>query len=162
MAQNTTDQQKKKEAVGVGAGALAGAAAGAAVGTVVPGVGNVAGAVVGGVVGATVGAFTGKAIADSIDPKVEDQYWRDNYSTRPYASDTSYDELGPAYQYGWETRGKYDRDRRFEDVETELSSGWDRSRGQSRLGWDRAKHATRDAWDRIERALPGDADRDGK
>ena len=162
MGNNATDHETKKGAVGIGTGALAGGAAGAAIGTAVPGVGNVVGAVVGGLVGGAVGAVTGKAIADSIDPKIEDQYWRDNYAARPYASDTKYEDLGPAYQYGWETRGQYDREKRFDDVEAELGSGWDRSKGQSRLTWDRAKHASRDAWDRIERALPGDADRDGK
>jgi hypothetical protein len=152
----------QKGAVGAGAGALAGGAAGAAIGTAVPGVGNVVGAVVGGLVGGAVGALSGKAIADSIDPKQEDEYWRQNYSSRPYAADTSYDDLGPAYRYGWETRGRYDGSRRFDDVEADLGRGWETSRGTSRLGWERAKHASRDAWDRIERALPGDADRDGK
>lgn len=164
MGNSNTDIGKdgKKQAVGVGAGALAGGAAGAAIGTVVPGVGNAVGAVVGGLVGGTIGAFSGKAIADSIDPKVEDEYWRQNYSDRPYAADTSYEDLGPAYKYGWETRGRYEGNQRFEDVEQELSGGWESSRGQSRLSWDRARQASRDAWDRVERALPGDADKDGK
>jgi hypothetical protein len=149
--------------VGVGAGALAGGAAGAAIGTAVPGVGNVIGAVVGGVVGAATGAAAGKAISDAIDPRVEDEYWRSNYSKRPYASDTDYEDLGPAYRYGWESRARYGQDqRRFDEVEPELGRGWDTARGRSRLTWDRAREASRDAWDRIERALPGDADRDGK
>ena len=105
----------------------------------VPGVGNVVGAVVGGLVGGAIGALTGKAIADSIDPKVEDEYWRQNYSSRPYAADTSYEDLGPAYRYGWETRGRYDGARRFDDVEPDLQRGWETSRGTSRLGWERAK-----------------------
>ena len=86
----------------------------------------------------------------------------DELQHRPYAADTSYDDLGPAYRYGWETRGRYDGSRRFDDVEADLGQGWETSRGTSRLGWERAKHASRDAWDWIERALPGDADRDGK
>jgi glucarate dehydratase len=44
----------------------------------------------------------------------------------------------------------------------DLRNDWDRHRGQSNMTWERAKGATRDAWDRVERAMPGDADRDGK
>jgi hypothetical protein len=153
---------EKKGAIGAGAGALAGGAAGAAIGTAIPGVGNAVGAVVGGIVGGLTGAAAGKAIADQIDPKAEADYWRGNYHTRPYVGDTAYEDLEPAYKYGWETRGRYDRGTRFDQVEPDLSRNWEGARGQSRLSWDRAKNASRDAWDRIERALPGDADRDGK
>jgi hypothetical protein len=157
-----TPEEKKREATGIGAGALAGGAAGAAIGTAVPGVGNVVGAVVGGLVGGATGALAGKAIADSIDPEKEDRYWRDNYATRSYARGGSYDDYGPAYKYGWETRGAYGPDARFDQVERDLERDWPNRRGSSKLSWDRARHASRDAWDRIERALPGDADRDGK
>ena len=151
-----------KSAVGTGVGAATGAAAGAAIGTIIPGVGNVVGAVIGGAVGLAGGAVAGKAIADHIDPKVEDDYWRDNYNSRTYASDSTYEDFGPAYRYGWETRARYPQERRFDDVESELSSDWDRNRGESKLTWERAKHASRDAWHRIEEKLPGDADRDGR
>jgi len=145
--------------VGTAAGAVAGGvAAGAAVGTVAGPVGTAVGAAV----GAVLGGLAGKGIAEQIDPTREDAYWRDNYSSRPYVSGGSYDDYGPAYQYGWETRGRYPTNRRFDEVEPDLRTGWDRSRGKSRLEWDRAKNASRDAWDRIERALPGDFDRDGK
>ena len=30
------------------------------------------------------------------------------------------------------------------------------------MTWAKAKDATRDAWHRIERAIPGDADKDGR
>ena len=30
------------------------------------------------------------------------------------------------------------------------------------MQWDNAKGAVRDAWHRVERAVPGDADRDGR
>ena len=162
MGNSNSMDKDTKDAVGTGAGALAGAAAGAALGTVIPGVGNVVGAVIGGAVGLAGGALAGKAIADQIDPQEEDAYWSKNYSERPYAQDTSYDDLGPAYRYGWETRGSHPLNKRFDDVESDIGNGWDAARGKSKLSWDRAKHATRDAWDRIERKLPGDADGDGK
>lgn len=159
---HTSDDEKKREAVGIGAGALTGGAAGAAIGTAIPGIGNAVGAVIGGIVGGTAGAFAGKSIADNIDPEAEDQFWKENYSTRPYAADTAYEDLGPAYRYGWEARGRYPMGARFDDNEQSLRRDWEGSRGGSRLGWDRARHAARDAWDRIERALPGKADGDGK
>ncbi len=142
----------KKNAVGTGVGAAAGAAAGAAVGTVVPGVGNVVGALVGGAIGLAGGAAAGRAIA-SIDPDAEDEFWRNNYNKRTYAAGATYDDFGPAYRYGWETRSRYPAERRFDDVESELKGDWDSQRGSSNLSWDRAKHASREAWERIERSL---------
>ena len=130
--------------VGVGVGAVAGGmAAGAAVGTVAGPVGTAVGAAV----GAVVGGLAGKGVAESIDPTAEDAYWRENYATRDYAKDRSYDDYGPAYGYGVR---QYQGDRSFEDVEPELAEGWMGARGQSTLGWGEASHAARDAWDRID------------
>ena len=39
---------------------------------------------------------------------------------------------------------------------------WENVKDSTRLSWEKAKDATRDAWHRIERAIPGDADRDGR
>lgn len=159
MSNHSNDKDKT---AGTAGGALAGAAAGAALGTLIPGVGNVVGAVIGGAVGVAGGAAVGNLIAGKINPEEEDKYWQQNYSSRPYGSQASYDELQPAYRYGWETRGQYPTNQRFSDVESDLGQKWETSRGNSKLGWDKAKHASRDAWDRIERALPGDFDKDGK
>ena len=148
--------------VGTGVGAVAGGmAAGAAAGTVAGPIGTAVGAAV----GAVVGGLAGKGIAESIDPTREDAYWRDNYSSRPYANGGSYDDFGPAYAYGVSSYSTYG-DRGFDAAEGDLSRGWDQARGSSSLGWDRAKHATRDAWNRlsdgVERAIPGDSDGDGR
>jgi hypothetical protein len=97
----------------------------------------------------------------TFDPQVEETYWRANHSKQPYASGTTYDEYGPAYRYGWESHSRY-TGRRFEDVENDLERGWDKAKGTSKLTWMKAKNAVRDAWHRIERALPGDADNDGR
>jgi len=145
--------------VGTGVGAaITGAAAGLAGGALAGPVGAVAGAVV----GAVAGGFAGKAVEETFDPTAEDAYWRANYRQRPYvAQGGDYDTYRPAYQYGWEARRQH-AGRRFEDVESELETGWAKTRAKSSFGWDKAKHAARDAWDRVERALPGDADGDGK
>lgn len=144
--------------VGTGVGAAGGAAAGAAIGAV----GGPIGMAVGGVVGAIAGGLTGHAVAESVDPTAEDAYWRDNYSTRPYAekSDT-YDNWQPAYRTGYEGRSRY-AGKKYEDVESDLERDYEKSKGTSRLTWERAKQGTRDAWHRVERALPGDADGDGR
>ncbi len=41
-------------------------------------------------------------------------------------------------------------------------SGWDEAKANSRLGWPDANDAVRDGWHRVERAMPGDADGDGR
>lgn len=146
--------------IGTGVGAAAGGAAGAAIGSIVPGVGTAIGGVVGAIVGATGGGLIGKEVAESINPSVEDAYWRDNYKTRPYYSaDTDYDEYAPAYRYGWESRSQY-AGRKYDEVENDLASGWEKTKAKSRLGWEKAKAATRDAWDRADRTLTGTDRRD--
>src|SRR6187549_3085303 len=99
--------------VGTGLGALAGgAAAGAAAASVAGPVGTVVGAVV----GAVAGGLAGKGVAEAIDPTVEDAYWRENYSSRPYVEPgSSYDDYAPAYQYGWESRSRF-AGRSFDDA----------------------------------------------
>ncbi len=158
---------KEKTATGTGAvlgGVAGGVAGGAAAGAAIGGMTGPVGAAVGAVAGAAVGALAGKGVANA-DPVAEDTYWRDNYSTRPYASGASYDEYGPAYHYGVDSYSKY-QGRSFDDVDSELSRDWGSTRGTSTLEWDRARPAARDAWqrlsDRVERAVPGDSDRDGK
>jgi len=141
--------------VGTGLGAAAGGAAagagtGMAVGTVAGPVGTAVGAAVGAVVGAVAGGYAGKAVAENVNPTAEHEYWRNNYQTRPYAdkSATYDDDYAPAYQYGWESRSQY-KDRNFNEVESDLSSGWQNAKGKSRLEWEKAKGAVRDSWDRV-------------
>lgn len=145
--------------VGTGIGAAAGgAAAGAAAGSVAGPVGTAAGIVA----GAVVGGLAGKGVAEKIDPTAEDTYWRENYSSRDYVDkDARWDDYQPAYRTGYEGYGRY-RGQRFDEAESNLRQDYERNRGQGRLAWDKARHASRDAWDRVERALPGDADRDGR
>ena len=86
MADNRDPRDVKRNPddhpVGAGLGAVGGAAAGAAIGSVAGPIGTV----VGGVAGGLAGGMAGHAIADMIDPKVEDEYWRTNFSSRPYSS----------------------------------------------------------------------------
>lgn len=131
-------------ATGVGT-ALGGAGAGLAAGAIGGPVGAVAGAVVGGVAG----GLAGSAIGEEIDPSAEDAYWRENYPRRPYYADEfAYDDISPAYRYGWESRSRF-AGQSFEDAEDSLRSGWNETEHDVRLGWDQARHAVRDAWDHV-------------
>jgi hypothetical protein len=147
---------------GLAAGIGTGAALGAATGTVVGPVGTVIGAAV----GAIVGGLAGKGVAESIDPTIEQDYWRANYTQRPYFADgRSFDDYGPAYGVGTSAYTQYPG-KRFDEVEPHLSRDWHANRGKSTLDWAAAKEASRDAWNRVsntaERAIPGDSDRDGR
>jgi phage tail tape-measure protein len=134
--------------IGTGAGAASGAVAGAAIGTVV---GGPVGLALGGAAGAVVGGLAGKGVAEAVNPTAEDEYWRQNYSSRPYATaGTKYDTLQPAYRYGWEARSRHDG-KEWKDVEKDLRAGWNLARGNSKLAWDDARFATHDAWDRMSR-----------
>ena len=164
----TIEDPSRPVATGVGAvvgGAAGGIAGGAAAGAAVGGMTGPVGAAIGAVVGAVAGAVAGKGIADVVDPVAEDAYWRDHYTTRPYANGLAYDEYRPAYGYGVDAYTRYPG-RTFDEVEAELARDWNSRRGTSSLEWERAKYATRDAWQRVsdavERAVPGDSDRDGK
>jgi hypothetical protein len=132
--------------VGTGLGAAAGGlAAGAAAGTVAGPVGTVIGAAV----GAVVGGLAGKGVAESVDPTVEDAYWRQNYVRRPYIrAGSTYDDYGPAYGYAASSNSLH-AGKSFDQVEGTLGRDWERAKGSSTLSWENAKAATRDAWDRM-------------
>jgi hypothetical protein len=132
--------------LGTGIGTAGGAATGAAIGAMAGPIGAVIGAVAGGIVG----GLTGRAVAESIDPKIESEYWEKHFLTRPYVEAGTFEDYGPAYQYGWETRSCYPG-KTFEEVEANLATGWEAARGDSKLDWDRARHAAQDAWHRLHR-----------
>lgn len=85
------------------------------------------------------------------DWRSEDDYWRTNFENRPYVgSNRQYDQWQPAYRYGYES-SQLHRGKRWEDVESNLRSGWDRyeHRHDNRSTWEQVKDAVRDAWDRV-------------
>jgi len=141
--------------VGAAGGTAAGVLAGAAIGSAVPGIGTVVGGVVGGIVGGMGGGLAGKGIAEAVNPshldESGDDYWRENFKTRPYAQHgRDYAEFEPAYRHGREARGRY-AGRRFDEVEPDLRRDWESSNAAgSGLTWDQARDASRDAWDRAD------------
>jgi hypothetical protein len=131
--------------VGTGVGAGAGGAIGVAVGS--PGGPAVAAA--GAAIGAVAGGLVGKGVAEGFNPSEEHRYWRENFASRPYVQrDHSYDEYGPAYQYGWESYKRH-VGRTFNEVESDLAGEWQSAKQKSRLKWEQAKEAARDAWNRV-------------
>jgi hypothetical protein len=149
---------RKDHPVGAGTGAAAGAVTGATVGAVGGPIGMAAGAVVGGIVGAA----AGDSIAEAVNPTEYSNHWRNTYSTTPYyASGREWNDYEPAYKLGYDAYGNY-RGRKFDDIESDLERNWEATKGNSRLAWNEAKGAVRDGWHYVERALPGDADGDGR
>jgi uncharacterized protein (TIGR02271 family) len=129
---------------GVGAG-LGGAAAGLAIGAV----GGPVGAVIGGIVGGAVaGGLAGKGVGELIDPTTEDGWLREYFGARTdRKKDETHEHYRDAYRYGLSSAATYEG-RRFEDVEPDLRSGWDKARGTSTMSWEGARGAVRHAFDR--------------
>ena len=97
-----------------------------------------------------------------IDPTAENQHWAAHYSGTSYVKPgADYKTYQTAYRYGWEACQRYPG-RSFDAVEPELKRMWDKYRHAWSQTWEEAKAATRDAWHRVERAVPGDADGDGR
>ncbi len=94
------------------------------------------------------GAGTGPGMSSG-DWSTEDRYWRENYVSRPYAhADRGYDTYQPGYRYGFESANRY-RGRQWNEVESDLRSGWDRYEHRGQSTWENIKDAVRDAWDRV-------------
>ena len=143
--------------LGVGVGTTAGAATGATVGAL----GGPIGVAVGAVVGGIAGAAAGKSVAEGVNPTEEEAYWRENHSSQEWADDEyTYDDYAPAYRAGYEGPGRYQTS--WDRAESKIESEWNELKADSRLNWEKAKHATRAGWHRVERAIPGDADGDGR
>lgn len=149
---------RKDHSIGAGTGAAAGAVTGATVGAVGGPVGMAAGAVVGGIIGAA----AGDSIAEAVNPTEYQDHWKKSYQTTPYySSGREWNDYEPAYKLGYNGFGA-NRGRRFEEIEPDLERNWEATKGNSRLAWSEAKGAVRDGWHYVERALPGDADKDGR
>jgi hypothetical protein len=140
--------------VGSGLGAAAGGAlAGIGLGAVAGPIGAAVGAVVGGIAG----GLAGKSVAETIDPTVEDAYWRDEYPRSEYYDESvTYEEIRPAYRYGWESRARY-QGRTWEQVQADLRRDWEVQQDERVPGtWEDAQRPIRDAWDRAEAQLAQD------
>ena len=77
-----------------------------------------------------------------------DSYWRNTYSTRPYAAGRDYDDLRYGYRYGFEAANRY-KGRSWDDVESDLSRDWNTYEYRGQSTWENIKDAVRDAWNRV-------------
>ena len=83
----------------------------------------------------------------------DDDYWRENYRSRPYVDpDTNYEVYQPAYRYGAAARQRH-KGKSWREIEAELEAGWATARDDSDLDWRLARNACKDAWDRIDRFM---------
>jgi hypothetical protein len=92
--------------------------------------------------------------------ETEDNYWFENFSSRPYAIGPDYyDRFRPAYRYGFEA-GVHGLGRRWDEAEPDLRAGWERyeHRGEAPSVWEEIKDAVRDAWDRVTGGSTGQAE----
>ncbi|MDG3002921.1 YsnF/AvaK domain-containing protein [Paludisphaera mucosa] len=127
---------------GVGA-ALGGIATGAAIGSVAGPVGTAVGAAL----GAIAGGYAGKGVGELIDPTTEDNWLRESFPSRSYASKgETYDTYKPAYDYAGEHETRY-AGKPYHEVESDLQQGWDKTKHAADLTWDKAKHAVKDVFD---------------
>lgn len=125
-------------------GALAGFAGGAVAGPV--------GATVGAVMGAVLGAYAGKRVAEQLDPSFELTHWRREYPNRTYFhAAIPFEDISPAYQYGWEARlsGMYER---IEEALVDAEARW-KLNGNQKILWSEVEPAFRDAWEHIGESL---------
>ncbi len=158
VANPKAGDQLHEHNLSTGVGAGGGAAVGASMGAVGGPIGMAAGAAI----GALAGGAAGKAAGHVVNPEQESNYWRGAYQSAPYYTPGyTYDDYGPAYELGYNSRGRY-AGTTFDSVENNLADDWERSKGTSRLSWQQAKSASRAAWDKVERAMPGDVDGDGR
>ena len=95
------------------------------------------------------GGLAGKGVAESIDPTVEDAYWRDNYASRPYA-DTDWPTTNIAPLISTVGNPGQPSFQSWDQAERELEQGWHNAKYKTKLGWDKAKLAARDAWERVD------------
>lgn len=149
---------KKDHSIGEGTGAVAGGMTGAIIGSAAGPIGTVVGAIA----GAALGAKGGGAVAEAVNPTAYNSHFESNYQAAPYyKAGSEWTDYQPAYKYGYDTYGQH-QGQKFEDVQDTLARDWDATKGNSRLAWNDAKGAVRDGWHHIERAMPGDADGDGR
>ena len=81
----------------------------------------------------------------------EENYWRNAWNSRPYATaDRSFEQYRPGYRYGYESANRM-KGKNWSDAENDLRSGWDRyeHRGESGSTWEQIKDSVKDAWDRV-------------
>ena len=77
----------------------------------------------------------------------EDRWWRENYSSRPYAAGRKYEELRSGYRYGYERASdRRHAGRDWTALEPEARRGWE---AQQQGTWEEFKDTVRYAWEKV-------------
>lgn len=127
---NLTDDMRDKnpgaaEQAGEGVGGIGGTLAGAAIGSVAGPVGTIIGGIAGAAGGWWAGEKAGRAIEDMGDHEPEYRKHYDASSKTTNRGDLSFDDARLGYTVGHMAGRNPDyKGRKFEDVETDLRSGW--------------------------------------
>ena len=82
--------------------------------------------------------------------ETEDNYWFENFTSRPYALGPDfYERFRPAFRYGFES-AQHHLGRSWDEAEPDLRRGWNsyEHRGSKPSEWAEIRDAVRDAWDR--------------
>jgi hypothetical protein len=132
--------------IGAAAGGLAGAAAGMSIGGPV-------GGLVGAAVGAIAGGITGSSAAESVNPTLEETFWRQTFIREPYyAHGRNYEYYAPGFRAGWEGRVKHDG-RSFEAAEADLAIDYEATKSEIDPTWIEIRPAALAAWNRVHHSL---------
>lgn len=87
----------------------------------------------------------------------EDNYWRSNYTSRPYYNaNVDYTVVQPAYRYGFESYTRYNG-RPYREVEFDLRSGWEKARGNTGMYWSDISGAVKDSYERLSTGIPSNS-----
>ena len=79
----------------------------------------------------------------------EDVYWHESYRHQAtFDRHALYEDYSPAYRAGYLYRMRH-QNRSWEQAEHDLSCGWEKIRGVSRLAWSDARPAVRAAWEHV-------------
>jgi len=96
-------------------------------------------------------AGTGSYVAAGSDWTEDENFWRTNYASRPYASsDEGFEVYRSAYHYGHDA-ARQNRNRPWDEMEAQLRKGWQTFENGGERAWDHIKGAVHDAWDRVAR-----------
>jgi len=100
----------------------------------------------------------------TIDRTAEQKYWQNQFRNESYYEPgKKFEDYEPAYRTAIEGYDRYsDTSPTFDAAEQSLKADYEKLKDQTELGWDKAKNAAKAAWHRLEKAMPGDADRDGR
>ena len=151
MAKEANRKRRRRSKAAHPAGAAAGAGVGAVAGAMMGALAGPAGAGLGAALGGVAGGLAGSAVAEIVNPSVEDAYWRENFrGSAGVDPSRDYEYYQPAYRFGWESYSRYGR-RSFEEIDDELEAQWEKDRASSAPDWDEARGLARDAWDRVAR-----------